>query len=98
MLTNLKNTALVAVFGLGLSACASDYFDAKKATPQGGDYSQALYTEMMKIADFEAGEEDWADASYHGGRALAAANGEAHLQKGRVLDHDHDRAVLMLRR
>ena len=77
MLTNLKNTALVAVFGLGLSACASDYFDAKKATPQGGDYSQALYTEMMKIADFEAGEEDWADASYHGGRALAAANGEA---------------------
>ena len=76
MLKVLKNTALVAVVGLGLSACANSYLDAKKASPSGDAYSKAVFKELMKVADFERGEEDWADANYHASRALMAANGE----------------------
>lgn len=76
MLKILKNTALVAVVGLGLSACANSYLDAKKASPSGDAYSKALFKELMAIADFERREEDWADANYHASRALMAANGE----------------------
>jgi len=74
MLNTVKNAALVAVVGLGLSACANIYQDAKNASPKGDAYSKALYTELMAIADFERHEEDWADANYHGSRALMAAN------------------------
>jgi OOP family OmpA-OmpF porin len=77
MLTTFKNAALVAVVGLGLSACAGTYFDAKDAAPSGDAYSQALYKEVMIIADFEAAQEDWVDANYHASRALAVANGES---------------------
>ncbi len=76
MLTIVKNTALVAVVGFGLSACANIYNDAKNASPSGDVYTKALYKDLMAIADFERGEEDWADAKYHGSRALMAANGE----------------------
>jgi len=76
MLKTLKNTALVAVVGLGLSACANTYLDAKKVSPSGDAYSKALFKELLAIADFERGEEDWADANYHATNALMAANGE----------------------
>lgn len=75
MLTNFKNTALVAVVGLGLSACANDYFTAKDAAAPSDRYGAALYKEMMAIATFESKEQDWADANYHASRALTVANG-----------------------
>ena len=76
MLKIVKNTALVAVLGFGLGACANIYNDAKHASPGGDAYNKALYKELMAIADFERSEEDWADANYHGSNALMAANGD----------------------
>ena len=76
MLKTVKRTSLLAIFGLGLSACAGNvYNDAKMAAPSGDAYSQALFKEMMAIADFERVEEDWTDANYFGGQALTVANG-----------------------
>ncbi len=75
MLKALRNAALVAVASLGLSACANIYENAKDASPTGDAYSQALFTELMAIADAERRQEDWTDANYHAGRALAVANG-----------------------
>lgn len=75
MLKTVKKTVLIAIFGLGLSACANVYNDAKMAAPGGDAYSKALYKEMMAIADYERAEEDWTSANYHGGRALTVANG-----------------------
>lgn len=77
MLKTFKNTALVAVVGLGLSACASNMYEsAKMAAPAGDAYNKALYKELMAIADIERREEDWTDANYFGGMAVAAASGE----------------------
>jgi len=76
MLNVFKKAALVAVVGLGLSACASNMYDqAKMAAPEGDAYNKALYKEMMALADFERQEEDWTDANYFGGMAVAAAGG-----------------------
>jgi OOP family OmpA-OmpF porin len=77
MLKIVKNAALVAVVGFGLSACANIYDDAKMAAPKGDAYSKALYTELMKLADIERYEEDWTDANYYGSKAVAAANGQS---------------------
>lgn len=76
MLINFKNIALVAVVGLGLSACAGqDYFMAKETTAPSDAYTAALYKDTMALADFERVEEDWASADYYGARALTVANG-----------------------
>lgn len=76
MLKTFKNTTLIAVFGLGLSACASNMYDsAKMAAPEGDAYNKALYKELIALADQERYEEDWADANGYGAMALAAANG-----------------------
>ncbi len=76
MLKTFKNTALIAVFGLGLSACASTMYDsAKMAAPEGDAYNKALYKELIALADIERYEEDWTDANGYGAKALAAANG-----------------------
>lgn len=76
MLKTFKNTALIAVFGLGLSACASTMYDsAKMAAPEGDAYNKALYKELIALADIERYEEDWTDANGYGAMALAAANG-----------------------
>lgn len=76
MLKTFKNTALIAVFGLGLSACASNMYEsAKMAAPEGDAYNKALYKELMALADHERYEEDWTDANGYGAMALAAANG-----------------------
>mgnify|MGYP003627292508 CR=1 FL=1 len=75
MLSNLKTTAFVAVMGLGLSACTSLYDTAKTSAPAGDAYEQALYKNYMTLADSERREEDWSDANFFGGKALAATNG-----------------------
>lgn len=75
MLTNFKNTALVAVVGLGLSACATDYFSAKDASAPTDGYGASLYKELMAIATFESVEQDWTSANYHASRAASVANG-----------------------
>jgi OmpA-OmpF porin, OOP family len=75
MLTTLKNLALVAVVGLGVSACSQVYDSAKEASPTGDAYNQALYKSMMEIADYERYQEDWRDANYHASRAMTVANG-----------------------
>jgi OOP family OmpA-OmpF porin len=76
MLNIIKNTALVAVVGLGLGACANMYDTAKNTAPAGDAYNKALFSELMALADFERKEEDWTDANYFGGMAVAAASGE----------------------
>lgn len=75
MLSNIKIPILVAVMGLSLSACANLYDTAKETTPSGDSYSQALFKNYMMLADSERREEDWADANYFAGKALAAADG-----------------------
>ena len=76
MLKTFKNTALIAVFGLGLSACAGNMYDSAKMAAPGGDaYNKALYKELITLADHERYEEDWTDANGYGAMALAAANG-----------------------
>jgi len=75
MLSNLKTPVLVAVMGLSLSACAQLYDRAKQATPTGDNYSQALFKNYMTLADSERREEDWTDANFFSGKALAAADG-----------------------
>ncbi len=75
MLSNLKTPILVAVLGLSLSACANLYNTAKEATPTGDSYSQALFKNYMMLADSERREEDWTDANFFSGKALAAADG-----------------------
>ncbi|MCA8927312.1 MAG: OmpA family protein [Alphaproteobacteria bacterium] len=75
MLSNLKTPVLVAVLGLSLSACANLYDTAKQATPTGDSYSQALFKNYMMLADSERREEDWTDANFFSGKALAAADG-----------------------
>lgn len=78
MLSNLKIPVLVAVMGLSLSACANLYDSAKEATPTGDSYSQALFKNYRMLADSERREEDWTDANYFSGKALAAADGAPH--------------------
>ena len=75
MLSNLRTPVFVAVMGLGLSACANIYDDAKSADPAGDAYQQALYKNYMMLGDSERREEDWSDANYFGSRALAAIDG-----------------------
>jgi len=81
MLSNLKTSITVAVMGLGLSACANLYDAAKSSSPAGDSYSQALFKNYMMLADSERREEDWSDANFFGGKALAAADGNAGPQE-----------------
>ena len=75
MLKYLKTPVIVAVMGLGLSACANLYDTAKQSAPAGGSYEQALFKNYMMLADSERREEDWTDANFFSGKALAAASG-----------------------
>lgn len=81
MLSNLKTPVIVAVVGLGLSACANLYDAAKSSAPAGDSYSQALFKNYMMLANSERKEEDWSDANFFGGKALAAADGNAGPQE-----------------
>lgn len=50
---------------------------AAGSSVQGGAYSQSLYTEQMKYAEFEFGQmQDYRDAMRHADSALAAARGQ----------------------
>ena len=91
MLKYLKTSAIVAVMGLGLSACANIYDTAKQSAPAGGGYEQALFKNYMMLADSERREEDWSDANFFGGKALAAASGSTGPQElgERMLNEAH---------
>lgn len=75
MMMFTKKSAMVAVLGLSLSACANIYDNAKNAAPTGDAYNQALFSELMALADSERRQEDWTDANYYGAKALMVANG-----------------------
>jgi len=91
MLKYLKTSAIVAVMGLGLSACANIYDTAKQSAPASGGYEQSLFKNYMMLADSERREEDWSDANFFGGKALAAASGSTGPQElgERMLNEAH---------
>lgn len=74
MLSKLKTPIFVAVMGVSLSACANLYNTAKQASPPGDSYAAALFKNYMMLADSERREEDWTDANFFSGKALAAAD------------------------
>jgi len=60
-----------------LANCAYvDVNDVRGMEPQGTDFTKALFTEYVALADFEVGEYDFDDASKYAARARAAGNGE----------------------
>lgn len=69
---------LSAVAGaLLLSNCAYvDVNNVRNMEPQGTDFTKALFTEYVALADFEVGEYDFDDASKYAARARAAGGGE----------------------
>jgi len=91
MLKYLKTPVIVAVMGLGLSACANLYDTAKQSAPAGDGYEQALFKNYMMLADSERREEDWTDANFFSGKALAAASGTTGPQElsERMLSEAH---------
>jgi OOP family OmpA-OmpF porin len=77
MLKYLKTPLIVAVMGLGLSACANLYDTAKNTAPAGDSYAKALFKNYMMLADSERREEDWTDANFFSSKALASTGGIA---------------------
>jgi OOP family OmpA-OmpF porin len=75
MLKYLKTPVIVAVMGLGLSACANMYNTAKTTAPAGDSYAKALFKNYMMLADSERREEDWTDANFFASKALATTRG-----------------------
>lgn len=70
-------TAAILVAGALLAGCAGMQLqDAKKVTPSGSTFAQALYKEYMALAQMEFDEGDYGDSDLFATRAMAAAAGK----------------------
>jgi OOP family OmpA-OmpF porin len=72
---DMSKKALVAAAAMvALTACAGQELgNAQKATPNSTDFNNALSAGYLRLAQGEQAENDYADADYFAGKAIAAA-------------------------
>jgi len=77
MFVRFMKLGVVAVVGLGLSACAQFYDGGQSATSSGPAFNVELLSQYQRLAKLEADEQDWIDADFFSQRALQTAAGNA---------------------
>ena len=74
-MTSYSRYAIAITCGIALTNCAGMQLEsARKASPQGSEFTQGLYAGYIDLSASEYDEADYSDSDWFAGRAISAAN------------------------